>query len=127
MRSYDTSYLGPEYQILGNEKLEGTVRLKGVTGALYDLIPVDARNWSLKPPGSWNSTRIVARGPHIEHRLNGKKVVEIDVSSERFAQAVAASKFKKWPHFARNGSGRIMLQDHGAEVWYRGVRLKELR
>ncbi len=128
MNWYEKSYLGPEYQILGETQPKKGKRkdLKGTTGAIYILAGVDPAKQRLKTPGEWNHTRIVASGPRIEHWLNGEKLAGADVSTEEFKKAVAGSKFRKWPHFAQNKSGRIMLQDHGSKVWFRNLRIKVL-
>jgi hypothetical protein len=134
MRSYGKEYLGPEYQILG-EKPEGSAKKgaskdrgvsKGLTGALYDILPVDLSARDLRPAPQWNAARIVADKTHIEHWLNGKKLVDVDVTSEEFKKAVAESKFRTKEGFAQNPSGRIMLQYHGSEVSFRSIRIKEL-
>ncbi len=124
MQYYGRSYLGPEYQLLSAKQ---SSRGKGATAALYDLIPVDTAAWKVKPDEEWNRARIVANGPKIEHWLNGKKVVAVDVSSETFKEAIAKSKFRKYPHYAQNKAGRIMLQDHGGQIWFRNIRIKILR
>jgi hypothetical protein len=80
----------------------------------------------LKPPGEWNESRIVARGGSIEHWLNGAKVVSITVGSDEWKAVHAKSKFKGVADFAANAKGRIMLQDHGDEVWFRGLMIREL-
>jgi hypothetical protein len=127
MKFYDKEYAGPEYQILG-PKAEGDPRgpSKGITGALYDILPLDPKSRELKPEGEWNHARIVADRKRLEHWLNGKKLLEADLASDAFKKAIADSKFRKWPDYAQNPSGRIMLQDHGGEVWFRNVRIREL-
>lgn len=122
MARYGNSYLGPEYQVIddGNKKPD-----RFSAGSLYELFP-PAPDRRLNPPGEWNQSRIVAGGTKIEHWLNGQKVVEADTSTEAFRKAVAASKFRNQKDFAQNPSGRIMLQDHGGEVWFRSLRIKVL-
>ncbi len=129
MQWYGKSYLGPEYQMHDNTWMKKTDRkTKGnASGSLYDLLAVDAANWSVKPLAEWNHTRIVAKGSHVEHWLNGKKVIHVDLKSERFKKAHAQSKFRKLPNFAQNKAGKIMLQDHGCEMWFRKIRIKEIK
>lgn len=128
MAWYDNNYLGPEFQIVDesrpkkSEKREPTL----VTGAMYALSPADFSKHELRPVGAWNQARIVADGKQIEHWLNGKRVVKVDLAKPAFKDAVLKSKFKKWPDYAQNPSGRIMLQDHGHEVWFRKIRIREL-
>jgi len=120
--SYGGDQLGPEYQVLDDR---GRTQTKHATGSLYDLFaPNDQK--SLKPVGEWNSSRIVARGKHLQHYLNGKLVVDVTVGGEAWNEALAKSKFKDRPNFAANPAGRIFLQDHGNEVWFRKLEIKEL-
>jgi hypothetical protein len=79
-----------------------------------------------KPAGSWNESRILVKGNHVEHYLNGKKVVEYDLASDDWNKRLAASKFTEWKKFGTNRRGHVVLQDHGDEVWYRNVRIKNL-
>lgn len=116
--------IGPEYQILDDDGHSNGKNPKTSAGALYDLVPA-AANKQLRPVGEWNQSRIVARGKHLEHWLNGEKVVEVDLGGDEWRAALAASKFKAAPDFATR-KGRILLQDHGDEAWFRGLRLREL-
>jgi hypothetical protein len=128
MAWYGKQYLGPEFQLLddGKRSKENPKGMKGATGSLYDVVPPYPAAWEVKPAGQWNTVKIVARGKHVEHWLNGKKVVEVDLASEAFKKAVGQSKFRSRKGFAQNPKGRIMLQDHGGGVWFRNVRIKEL-
>lgn len=113
--------VGPEYQLLdrwGDEKSE-----EHRAGALYDVV---AR--SAEPGGLWGefrTARIVARGTRLEHWLDGVKVMEVDTASPGWAAAIEDSKFRGRAGFA-TGAGRILLQDHGDEVWIRGMRVRAL-
>ncbi|MEW6072771.1 MAG: DUF1080 domain-containing protein [Planctomycetota bacterium] len=114
---------GPEYQILdGAAGLDAAPAHRA--GALYDLAaPADS------PPaaaGEFHRARIVAWGNRIEHWLDGVRVVAADLESAEWAEAVAASKFAGVAAFAAPGRSPILLQDHGGEVWYRSLRLREL-
>ena len=93
-------------------------------GALYDMIPAgDAK--ALNPVGEWNESRIVFRGMHGEHWLNGALVVEYDLDSPRFDSLLAASKYADIEGFADRRAGHIVLQDHGDDVWFRNLRVRE--
>lgn len=129
MRDYDGRYLGPEYQILDNtgDRGRGPRTHGNTTGALYVLHPVDLSRWKVKPLDEWNHSRIVARGTRFEHWLNGEKLLEVDTATEAFRAAVARSKFRRWPHYAQNPRGRIMLQSHGSGVRFRRLRIRELK
>ena len=93
-------------------------------GALYDLV-APSKNMS-KPAGEWNHARILVNGNHVEHWLNGTKMLEYDLGSADFAAHVAASKFKNYRDFGKLSEGFIALQDHGDKVEFRNVRIKVL-
>lgn len=112
--------LGLEYQIWNDEQpREADKQL----GSLYDLIP--ATNKIVKPVGEWNTARIVVHGNHVEHWLNGRKVVEFDRGSSHFRQLVAESKYKDIPGFGEDPRGHILLQDEGLFNAFRNIKIKE--
>lgn len=76
--------------------------------------------------GEWNSARLVARGAHVEHWLNGVKVVEYELWTDDWKAKVAASKFVQWPTYALARRGHIGLQDHGDVVSFRNIRVREI-
>jgi hypothetical protein len=116
---------GPELQILDDDKYrDGSP--KNWTGALYDLIAATGK--TVRPVGEWNKVRLLVRGDHVEHWLNGTKVVEYELGSEATRALIAGSKFKDMPRFAREPDGYIALQHHaGGDVWFRDVRVREIR
>ncbi|MVM36663.1 DUF1080 domain-containing protein [Spirosoma sp. HMF3257] len=126
--------LGPEFQILDDkvhpDAKEG-VNGNRTTGSLYDLIT--AENLSegntdkrMNPPGKWNKLRIVSKDGHVEHWLNNLKLVEYDRYSQIFRNLVAKSKYNTYPNFAQAPSGHILFQDHGDEVHFRSIKIREL-
>jgi hypothetical protein len=122
-----TAALGHEYQMIDDErapdaKVPGS---KHITASFYDVLkPTD--KLPLKPAGQINLSRILVRGNHVEHWLNGAKVVEYECGSETVKRAVAASKFKTTAGFGHKIKGHILLQDHGSKVWFRNLKLLEL-
>lgn len=117
--AYDS---GLEYQVLDPEYPDAT-DYNG-PAALYALYP--APKSATKAAGEWNTGRIVFSAGTIEHWVNGQQVLSAEFGSDDWKQRVADSKFAKWPHFAKNASGYLALQDHGASVWYRNFRVKRL-
>ena len=114
----------PEMQILDNTAHHDRLRLVTSAGALYDLIAPSED--VVNPIGDFNQVKIISRDNHIEHCLNGKKILEYDYDGLEFKNLIFNSKFKDMPHFAKASSGHIGLQgDHG-EVWYRNIRIRKL-
>jgi hypothetical protein len=118
--------LGFEYQILDDElHPDAQNGLNRTAAALYDLFP-PTPDKPLHPVGSFNEGRIVFNGGHGEHWLNGVKVLEFDLGSPSFDSALAASKYAPIEGFAEKRSGHIVLQDHGDDVWFRNIKIREL-
>ena len=115
---------GPEYQVLDNAGHKDGADPKTSAASNYALhAPVrDAT----RPVGQWNDGRIIVRGNHVEHWLNGVKVVEYELGSPDWTQRVAASKFAQWPSYGTRRKGHIALQDHGDPVWFRNIKIREL-
>lgn len=95
-----------------------------LTAGNYDMHP--AIGGTLKPVGEWNHARILVDGNHVEHWLNGVKVVEYELGSEDWAQRYAASKFAEYPEYAQVETAPIGLQDHGSQVWFRNIKIRRL-
>ena len=118
-----TNALGYEFQVI-DDTSGAAGKDSHRAGCLYDLVP-GPDNKVLKPVGEWNSARIVANGKHLEHWLNGVKVIEIEISSDDWNERFAKSKYKKIKDFAAK-PGPLLLQDHGNAVWFRNILVKEL-
>ncbi|HUF64285.1 MAG TPA: DUF1080 domain-containing protein [Verrucomicrobiales bacterium] len=119
------SWLGPEYQVLDDAFHGDGSSLLTSAGSMYALFPPSEAK-KLLPAGEWNVSKIVVRGTALEHWLNGELIVKADTESEAWKEAIAASKFRAVKGFGENRRGRIMLQDHGDEVWFRQLRIREL-
>lgn len=118
-------WTAPEYQLLDDAKASDNKTRLTCAAAAYALYPSPAGH--LKPVGQWNKTRIVANGAHVEHWLNGTKVVEYELWSADWEAKVKASKFKDWAKYGREKKGHIALQgDHNGELAFRNIRIREL-
>lgn len=115
---------GPEMQVLDNSCHPDGKIISHRAGSLYDLITVSKE--TVKPVGQWNKVRIVLRDGRLEQWLNGVKVVETELWTPEWDQALAKSKWKDYPDFAKAPMGRIGLQDHGNGVWFRNIKIREL-
>ena len=114
----------PEMQILDDSLHPDGQNAKTSAGSLYGLIA--PTNKILMPVGEYNNTKIIARGNHIEHWLNGVKILEYEFGSDELKSLIAESKFKDFSGFGSASEGHIALQHHGEEVWYRNIRIRSL-
>lgn len=118
---------GLEMQILDNDNHpDANMGVNGnrKAGSLYDLIPADPQNTN--PYGEWNSVEIVSRGNTIEHWQNGEKVLEYERWTPEWFEMIRKSKFVGHPEFGAIREGHLGLQDHGDEVKFRNLKIKEL-
>jgi 3-keto-disaccharide hydrolase len=118
-----------EYQVLDDENhpdAKAGIAGNRTAGSLYDLIPASKAK-KPKPIGEFNQTRIVVKGNHIEHWLNGVKVLEFERGGEKLKQHIAESKFKNTKGFGETAKGHILLQDHGDAVWYRNIKIRTIK
>jgi hypothetical protein len=114
-------HMAPEYQIIDNAYNE-PLKPGQYAGANYDLDP-PSRDVT-KPIGSWNQTRLIVRGAHVEHWLNGVKVVEYELWTRDWERRVRESKFKDFRSYGRARRGHIGLQDHGDRVAFRNIKIR---
>jgi hypothetical protein len=118
-------WTAPEYQLLDNIKAADNKTPLTRAASAYGLYPADGH---LNPVGEWNSTRIVAKGAHVEHWLNGFKMVEYELWSPDWEARVKASKFAAWPKYGRLTKGHIALQgDHNGTLAFRNIRIREVK
>ena len=123
---YDHIYWSaPEYQLLDDINASDNKTRFTCAGAAYALYPSPTGH--LKPVGEWNQTRILAKGSHVEHWLNGVKLLEYELWSPDWEAKVKASKFAAYPHFGRAKKGHIALQgDHTGVLAFRNIRVREI-
>jgi hypothetical protein len=119
------SAIGLEFQILDDAKHPDAKLGKNgnrTIGSLYDLITADKAK-KVNPVGEWNTAHIIVKGNHVEHWLNGEKVVSYERGSEDYRKHVAESKYKDIPEFGEWKDGHILIQDHGNQVSYRNIKI----
>lgn len=118
----------PEYQLLDDVGADDNKKDNHLAGSVYDMYA--PTKGVVHPAGQWNQTRILARGPHVEHWLNGKKVASYDVGSADWDAAINGSKFKpaRYPNFGRAATGLLGIQgDHPGTLALRNIRIRELK
>jgi hypothetical protein len=122
---YENTYnTGPEMQVLDNARHPDAKIPKHRAGDLYDLIASSPE--TVKPALEWNQVEIISNNGALEFHLNGTKVLNTTLWDDNWKKMLKASKFKQWPDFGTFKSGKIALQDHGNQVWYRNIKIKKL-
>ena len=116
---------GPEYQVLDDDGHDNGRNPFTSAGAMYLMASPDKEK-VVKPVGEFNKSKIVAKGNHLEHWLNGKKVLEIEIGSDQWNKRKKRTKFKHARNYGET-PGKILLQDHGDLVWYKNIRIRELK
>ena len=122
---YHATYsTGLEMQVLDNDGHSDGKITKHRSGDLYDL--VKSKSEPVKPVGEWNKAEIISKKGNLTLVLNGVEVVKTTLWDENWKNLIAGSKFAKWENWGTYRSGKIALQDHGDEVWYKNISIKEL-
>ena len=116
-------HTGPELQILDNNGHPDAKIQKHHAGDLYDLI---SSKEAVKPVGEWNTAEVVANNGKLDFYLNGQHTLSTTMWDDNWFRMIADSKFKDMPEFGRIKNGRIGLQDHGDDVWFRNIKIKRL-
>lgn len=118
-------FSAPEVQILDDDgHADGRSPLTSA-GSNYALHP--APEGVARPAGEWNHFRILVDGARVEQWMNGVHVVTYELWSPEWEALVAESKFAEWPEYGRAERGHIGVQDHGDPVWFRNIKIRELR
>ena len=122
----DEIYNGaPEYALLDDAGHPDGKRELTSAGSVHSVYP--SPRGVVKPAGEWNTTRLVAKGTHIEHWLNGQKIIEYEQGSPDWAAHVAAGKFGRQPQYGKAMKGYIGLQEHGGRAEFRNIKIRELK
>lgn len=120
--TYET---GPEYQLIDDEGFPQPLEDWQTTAANYAMQKTSSKI-IIKPVGEFNTTKIVVDSSHVEHWLNGIKVVEYELWSEEWMELKENGKWKDFPDYGMAKSGYISLQDHGSKTWFKNIRLKKI-
>ncbi|HCC71764.1 MAG TPA: DUF1080 domain-containing protein [Bacteroidales bacterium] len=126
-KNFPTPYLtGPEYQLIDDIGFPSELEDWQKAGADYAMYLPDDSKKNLKPVGEWNSSRIVFDNGHVEHWLNGEKILEFEAWTEDWFELKNSGKWEDAPEYGMSSTGHISLQDHGSKVWFRNMKIKEL-
>ncbi|MDT8401699.1 MAG: DUF1080 domain-containing protein [Bacteroidales bacterium] len=124
---YPTPYLtGPEYQLVDDVGYPSELEEWQKTGADYAMYVPDREKKTLNPAGGWNSSRIVFDNGHVEHWLNGEKILEFEAWTDEWFELKKSGKWENEPDYGLSSVGHISLQDHGSKIWFRNMKIKEL-
>lgn len=124
-RGNATGAIGHEYQLIDDDGYDAEpLSAKQKTGGWYDVMPPKAA--AARPIGQWNQSRLLVRGTHVEHWLNGALVAQYETTSAESAAGVAASKFKDVAGYTDKIATPILLQDHNTVAWFRNLKIRPL-
>ncbi|UCG27866.1 MAG: DUF1080 domain-containing protein [Bacteroidales bacterium] len=116
---------GPEYQLIDDLDFPEPLEDLQTTGANYGMHPPAGAK--IKPAGEWNSSRILIDGDHVEHWLNGSKVVEYTLWDTEWNELVQSGKWNDYPDYGKARKGHISLQDHGSMIWFRNIKIRVIQ
>jgi hypothetical protein len=121
--------IGHEYQLIDDARHEDAGEREGrrSTAAFYDVLAAPAAKAKTKPAGAFNQSRILVKQNHVEHWLNGTRVLTYELDTDALRAAIADSKFKGIEGFDRHLRGHLLLQDHGDAICFRNIKVRELR
>jgi hypothetical protein len=123
---FKTDYAtGPEFQLIDDAGYKDPLKDAQKSGSNYDMYAAPATK-KLNPVGEWNTARIVYNNGHVEHYLNGEKTVEFDEDSDDYKERYKKSKWVEFPGWNTFKTGSISLQDHGANVYFQNIKIKQL-
>ena len=116
---------GPEYQLIDDDGYPDKLENWQKTGADYAMnVPNDKKK--LNPVGEWNTSKIVFNKGHVEHWLNGEKIIEFEAGNDKWIKEKEQGKWKDFPDYGSVKKGRISLQDHGNKAYFKNITIKEL-
>lgn len=116
---------GPEYQVIDDAGWKGELSDAQKVGSNYDMFAAPSTK-KILPAGEWNTSKIIYNNGHVEHWLNGEKTVEFEEGSEDYNKRLSESKWVEYPNWNKSRIGAISLQDHGAPVYYRSIKIRSL-
>ena len=126
-KKYDAAWkTGPEYQFIDDVGFPDKLEPWQLAGANYAMHVANDQK-QLKPVGEWNNTRIVVNGKHVEHWLNGKKILEFERWTPEWQKLRDSGKWKDAPDYGLAKAGRIVLQDHGSVFWFRNIKVRPIQ
>ncbi len=117
---------GPEYQLIDDLGFPQPLEEWQKTAADYAMYTTDPAKTVIKPAGEWNSSKIVFNNGHVEHWLNGEKVIEFEAWTDDWFERKNSGKWENAPEYGLARKGVICLQDHGSAAWFRNIKIKEL-
>ncbi len=123
---HGTSETGPEYQLIDDVTFPESIFEWQKTGADYAMTPPNTSSKNLRKVGEWNTSKIVFNNGHVEHWLNGKRIVEFDSWTPVWEHNVRVGKWQDYPYYGKAKTGVVALQNHGNKTYFRNIKIKEL-